>query len=216
MQCLFFNPTYVPTPMFPDPSQSTGHTPFPGKARTGIAPAPHTEGAPTSAAYPREGTVKNTVPPANAWVVARRRVRPGQGNGRATAKKPLTWVLIPNVAESDSRKVKPTEKDVEKLFLAIKTHRPKVVCILHSKVFKALSNYMLTNFKKKVSENYGPLGYLIPRSKIRFYLVPFPHGNKVPDGEKVKVYKQIKRYLSRRKLKLKKIASTNGYPDYTH
>lgn len=47
-----------------------------------------------------------------------------------------------NVAESDSRKVKPTDKDVAKLIRTIKAYRPKVVCILHSKVYKALSHYI--------------------------------------------------------------------------
>lgn len=104
-----------------------------------------------------------------------------------------------NVAESNSRKIKPTEKDVVKLLQSIKAHRPKVVCILHSKVFKALSKYMYDTTQKKLPEKYGSLGYLMPRAKTRFYLAPFPHGNSIPDEDKVKVFKQIRRYLIRRK-----------------
>lgn len=70
---------------------------------------------------------------------------------------------------SNSKNIKTTKQDVERLIKQIKTYKPKVV---HSEVYKAFTN---TSNNKNIPDKYGYIEKLITGINTRFYRVPFPH-----------------------------------------
>jgi hypothetical protein len=100
--------------------------------------------------------------------------------------------FITTIAESDSRKIKPTQKDCESLQSLIKTFSPKVVILLHSKVVKKF----LTFLGCKISQaNSGKLGVLVKDSPTMLFNIAFPHGNTISSENKIVQYQAVKKYL---------------------
>ncbi len=100
--------------------------------------------------------------------------------------------LITEIAESDSKKIKPSRNDVKRLIETINKYQPRIVIILHSKVLSALYRYL---GKESPSSNHGYLGKLINQSNSLFYAIAFPHGNTIKSSEKIENYKEVKARL---------------------
>ena len=100
--------------------------------------------------------------------------------------------LITEVAESDSRKIKPTNDDCRRLEKEIRKYRPKATILLHGKVTKTFLPYLGNN---PVRANHGQIGKIMVNCPTMFYSIAFPHGNNVPSADKVKKYKEVKYYL---------------------
>ena len=99
--------------------------------------------------------------------------------------------LVNYLAESDSRKVSPTNENCRNLVQTILEYKPKVVVLLHSKVIKRF----VKGFLGKEDVEYGNLGKLIDGSDTVFFNVPFPCGNAITSETKVELYKQVKETL---------------------
>ena len=99
--------------------------------------------------------------------------------------------LVDYLAESDSRKVSPTNENCRKLMQTILENKPKVVVLLHSKVIK----HFVKGFLGKGDVEYGNLGKLIDGFDTVFFNVPFPCGNAITSEAKVELYKQVKEVL---------------------
>ena len=99
--------------------------------------------------------------------------------------------LVNFIAGSNSSKIKPSLKDNTTLMQTIKTHEPKIVVLLHSKVV----NSFVKEYLGKSVVKYGNLGKLIEGCDSLFFNVPFPHGNTITSDVKVEMYKQIKETL---------------------
>jgi hypothetical protein len=100
--------------------------------------------------------------------------------------------LITTIAESDSRKIKPTQKDCETLQSRIRTFSPKVVILLHSKVVKKFLAFLGCNIPPS---NSGKLGALVKDSSTMFFNIAFPHGNTISSENKIVQYQAVKKYL---------------------
>jgi hypothetical protein len=100
--------------------------------------------------------------------------------------------LITEVAESDSRKIKPTEEDCRRLEREIRQYQPKTAILLHGKVTRIFLPYLEL---KPVRANHGQIGKIIENCSTMFYSIAFPHGNNIPSKEKVKKYQEVKNYL---------------------
>jgi hypothetical protein len=100
--------------------------------------------------------------------------------------------LIPEIAESNSRKIKPTEKDCERLKNDILKYRPKSVVLLHGTVLKKFIKHL---GREVPMSNSGNLGELIKEVDTIFFNIAFPHGNTIISEEKIWNYKQLKQYL---------------------
>ena len=100
--------------------------------------------------------------------------------------------LVNYHAESDSRKVRPSDHNCEVLVQTIIRCKPKVVVLLHNKVIK---HFVKKYLRKKDVVEYGNLGKLIDGCDTVFFNVPFPHGNAITTETKVELYKQIKETL---------------------
>jgi hypothetical protein len=103
--------------------------------------------------------------------------------------------LVIEIAESDSRKVKPTEKDCKRLKDTIMTYKPKTVVLLHGDVLKKFVSYL--GYEVPVS-NTGKMGKLVKSSESIFYNIAFPHGNAITSIDKVERYKELKNFLENR------------------
>lgn len=108
--------------------------------------------------------------------------------------------LVNFIAGSNSSKIKPSLKDNTTLLQTIKTHEPKIVVLLHSKVV----NSFVKEYLGKSVVKYGNLGKLIEGCDSLFFNVPFPHGNTITSDVKVEMYKQIKETLHYYNLKKSK------------
>lgn len=100
--------------------------------------------------------------------------------------------LVTNIAESDSRKIKPTTEDCVKLKADIQKYKPKAVVFLHGIVLK--------KFLKHLGEpvplaNSGALGQLVEKCNTQFFNIGFPHGNSILSIDKVKHYIKLKNLL---------------------
>jgi len=100
--------------------------------------------------------------------------------------------LITEIAESDSRKIKPTKKDCIRLEKLIKELNPLTVVLLHSKVIKEFTKYLTIN---KPTANSGKMGKIINGSSSFFYDIAFPHGNAISDELKIEKYKDLKQFI---------------------
>jgi hypothetical protein len=94
-----------------------------------------------------------------------------------------------SVVETDSRRVQPTRQDVDSLLTRIRNHKPRFVCVIHSKVSKALNRRFMGRLK------YGICGALLPNSESCFALNYFPNGNNIPDTTKIKIFEDLRRVL---------------------
>jgi len=102
--------------------------------------------------------------------------------------------LITEIAESDSRKIEPTDQDCKRLERDIRKYKPKTAILLHGKVTKTFLPYLGI---KPVRANYGRIGQIIENCPTMFYSIAFPHGNNIPSIKKVEKYKEVKDYLLR-------------------
>lgn len=99
--------------------------------------------------------------------------------------------LVNYLAESNSSKVKPTLQNCVELEQDILKYKPKIVVLMHSKVFK----FFVEKYKGSYYKGYGCLGKLIDGCDTIFYNVPFPHGNSITSEVKIALYKEIKKGL---------------------
>jgi G:T/U-mismatch repair DNA glycosylase len=102
--------------------------------------------------------------------------------------------LVPNVANSNSREVRPEKEHYNKLASMIVDNEPRAAVFLHNKVFKCFQRQLGYNACKA---NYGKLGNLISDCQTIFFNVPFPSGNNIPTKTKIELYNQIKAHLLR-------------------
>lgn len=101
--------------------------------------------------------------------------------------------LITHIANSNSTEVKSTEKDCIQLKETILEYKPRVAIILHSKVLKEFVAKYLG--KKEYPSNSGFMGKLLNNCDTIFYNIAFPHGNAIPDKEKINRYKEVKELI---------------------
>jgi hypothetical protein len=100
--------------------------------------------------------------------------------------------LVTEIAESDSRKIKPSNKDCENLSKLIKINSPKSAILLHNKVLRTFLRYAKAPLP---ASNSGYLGTIIPNCPTVFFNIAFPHGSSLPSKAIVEQYKQVKNYL---------------------
>jgi len=77
--------------------------------------------------------------------------------------------LMPDKLESNSKKVKPELSPVNKILSVVKKRKIKVVCLMHSKVYKS--------FKKSKDIDWIPdskYGHIGTFKKTKIFRVPFP------------------------------------------
>lgn len=97
--------------------------------------------------------------------------------------------LVVEIAESDSRKIKPTQRDCVRLRDSIDDFKPKAVVLFHGLVLKKFLTFLGYNIPKA---NSGRLGKLIENSNSYFFNIAFPHGNAITSKEKVRRYVELK------------------------
>lgn len=100
--------------------------------------------------------------------------------------------LITEVAESDSRKINPTNQDCIRLEKLIKELEPLTVVLLHGKVLGKFTRYLRIN---QPNANSGKMGKIINGSSTIFYNIAFPHGNTITDDSKIDKYKDLKQFI---------------------
>lgn len=103
--------------------------------------------------------------------------------------------LLTHVVDSDSRNVRPKQSDSENLAGIIRAYNPKVVVILHAKVYKAFVEKYCGKYFSADNKN-GKLGKILSGSDATFFNVPFPHGNAICEAIKIDIYKEIKLFLA--------------------
>lgn len=94
--------------------------------------------------------------------------------------------LLPEVEETDSKKMRVEKEDVKLLFSRIITYKPKCVCIIHSKVIKAIKKYA------GIDLSYGLNGKAIENCDTIFFCNYFPNGNSIRTSKKLEIYDKIK------------------------
>lgn len=99
--------------------------------------------------------------------------------------------LVGDLVETDSRKVKPTSEHVDRLLTAIRANEPRFVCVIHSKVKKALNGSSLLIRPLE----YGLCRTLLPGVASRFVLNYFPNGNAIADELKVQIFRELREAL---------------------
>jgi hypothetical protein len=99
--------------------------------------------------------------------------------------------LVTDVAESDSRKVKPTLHHCQQLEQTVLEYQPHVVVLMHGKVVKSFLANLGRTAPKPITGELGPL----LETRTMFFSVAFPHGNPIPTSEKTRVYRAAKEYL---------------------
>lgn len=99
--------------------------------------------------------------------------------------------LVPTLAESNSRKVKPRPEHCASLIQDIIALQPKVVILLHSQVRRSLSQYLSLHEPLD-----GKLGrWLNEHTNTEFFAIPFPHGNAVRSSYKIAIYENVRQFL---------------------
>ena len=101
--------------------------------------------------------------------------------------------LIPIVVETNSSKVKANQQNVIDLFSTIKEYKPKIACLIHSKVKDAIERYYKNNIQNNI--RYGNCGNLLKGSSTIFFFNYFPNGNNIKDEPKLKIFEEIKQLL---------------------
>lgn len=94
--------------------------------------------------------------------------------------------LLPDLVETKGSKVSVKKRDIELMIDRIFLYKPKIVCVMHSKVKNRLSKYIKTNLI------YGYNGKLFDNLDTQFYCNYFPNGNNISTEGKVNIYKEIR------------------------
>ena len=94
--------------------------------------------------------------------------------------------LLPRIEETDSTKIRVKKEHVDLLFSRIVTYKPKYVCIIHSKVMKAIKEYA------GIDLSYGLNGKVIENCDTIFFCNYFPNGNSIRTSKKLEIYDKIK------------------------
>lgn len=94
--------------------------------------------------------------------------------------------LVPGLVETNGGLVRVNNEDVINMINRIEKYKPKIVCIIHSKVKTKLSNYINKNLV------YGYNGQLLENLDTEFYCNYFPNGNNIPTERKINIYKEIR------------------------
>ncbi|MFI5137157.1 MAG: uracil-DNA glycosylase family protein [Sphingobacteriales bacterium] len=102
--------------------------------------------------------------------------------------------LVTEFAESNSRKIKPTIKDYQRLENTIREYKPLTVVLLHGIVLNGFLKYLHLNAQPS---NTGVLGRLLEGIPTIFFNVAFPHGNSIPDLDKIEMYNQLKKFIEK-------------------
>jgi hypothetical protein len=101
--------------------------------------------------------------------------------------------LVTEIAESDSRKIKPSSANCENLSFLIGKYSPKIAILMHSTVLKNFLRYM--GHHTLPHSNSGLLGKIIPNCPTVFFNIAFPHGSSFPSDDIIEQYKHVKYYL---------------------
>ena len=124
--------------------------------------------------------------------------------------------LITEIAESDSRKIKPTVQDCIRLEKMIGQYEPKTAVLLHGTVVKSFFRYLNRPIPPT---NAGYLGRILPDCTTDFFTIAFPHGNTIRSDEKISKYVELKNHLINgeapavKNTELKKIKDMKDKPD---
>lgn len=102
--------------------------------------------------------------------------------------------LVTEYAESDSKKVKPTIKDYQRLENVVRKYKPLTVVLLHGSVLNGVMKYLHYSVPKS---NTGSLGKLIGDIPTTFFNIAFPHGNSISDLHKIEIYNQLKEHIKK-------------------
>ena len=99
--------------------------------------------------------------------------------------------LKENIVETNSNKVKTRMDDSDRLIDRIDKYKPRIVCVIHSKVRDTLNN----NPRVTTSLKYGCCGKALSKSESIFYVNHFPNGNSIPKEPKLELFRQIREKL---------------------
>lgn len=100
--------------------------------------------------------------------------------------------LVPEWAESHSRRVPITDEHCRRLTSTIQQCMPRAVVLMHHDVRRSIA----THLNAQVSREYGRVGRWLTGSDSEFFCVPFPHGSRYSKQMIVDVYSQLGSYLS--------------------
>jgi len=103
--------------------------------------------------------------------------------------------LVPDLVETSSQKVRPTNDHVNNLIDTICKHKPKNAIIMHSVVRNKM-------YDKNTPMTTGPIGRILRNRgcETNFFLVPFPHGDSIKQDIKINLYKDIKDFIDQNNL----------------
>lgn len=99
--------------------------------------------------------------------------------------------LVPEIVQTDSRKLRPTKQSVDALLQRVRDLDPRIVCIIHSKVRDAL----LKHGALAGSLTYGICGAVLPSSAAVVVVNYFPNGNAIPDETKLRIFRELRDLL---------------------
>jgi len=102
--------------------------------------------------------------------------------------------LLPEIAESDSRIIKPSDADCERLKNDIVKYEPEAVILLHGKVLCSFLGYLDVDIPES---NSGKMGKLIKGCDSMFFNIAFPHGNAISSDLKIARYREVVDYLKK-------------------
>lgn len=97
--------------------------------------------------------------------------------------------LIPRLEETNSSKVKAKSEDALLMIERIREFKPKIVCIIHSKVMKQFKK--VNGIELKIGYN----GRVLEDLDTEFYCNYFPNGNNKTTDEKVRNYFELRNRL---------------------
>lgn len=99
--------------------------------------------------------------------------------------------VVSEVVETNSGKVRVTDEHLKNLIGKIIEYRPRVVCIIHSKIKKGFNR--TKDYRKVGNINaYGNCGKLLMDCNTGFFMQYFPNGNNIPKSEKIKIFEEMK------------------------
>lgn len=102
--------------------------------------------------------------------------------------------LLTDIVDSNSKNVKPQKGHCILLEKSIRQYKPKIVILLHAKVYHAFAENYCHKYIFKKNE-YGCCGKLLPDCDTIFFYIPFPHGNAIKNDIKIHLYKELKCFL---------------------
>lgn len=97
--------------------------------------------------------------------------------------------LVPKLAETNGGLVQVKNEDVALMIERIIKFKPKIVCILHSKIMKSFARFT------RIDLIYGYNGKLFDNSDTLFFCNYFPNGNNISSDRKVNIFKEIREKL---------------------